>query len=374
MNIKKSLLLVACGLSTLMAFGQNEPSSFDKTKEGGKTVFNPHWQLQLQIGAAHTVGEAGFTDLLSPAAALSAGYQFTPLWGLRAGVSGWQGRGVWVSPLNKYKFNYLQGNVDALLDLSNLFCGYNHKRFFNAYLFLGAGVNGAFGNDEAVALNDAGYQMEYLWRDNKVSLAGRGGIGANLRLATRVYFNLEVNANLLTDKFNSKKAGNADWQFNALAGFTIKLGKTTKKIAPVRREVVSTPLPAETKPVEEPVAIVAEEKKEEKQAEAQSMKQNIFFTINSAVIRSSEESKIARLVSFLQENPNTAVVVCGYADAATGTATVNERLSRKRAQGVADALKAAGIAPDRIKTDFKGDKEQPFSVVEENRVTICIAE
>lgn len=374
MDIKKSLLLVACGFSTLMAFGQNEPSSFDKTKEGGKTVFNPHWQLQLQIGGAHTVGEAGFTDLLSPAAALSAGYQFTPLWGLRAGVSGWQGRGAWVSPLSKYKFNYLQGNVDALLDLSNLFCGYNHKRFFNAYLFLGAGVNGAFGNDEAVALNDAGYQMEYLWRDNKVSIAGRGGVGANLRLATRVYFNLEVNANLLTDKFNSKKAGNADWQFNALAGFTIKLGKTTKKTAPVRREVVSTPLPAETKPVEEPVAIVAEEKKEEKKAEAQTMKQNIFFTINSAVIRSSEESKIARLVSFLQENPNAAVVVCGYADAATGTATVNERLSRKRAQGVADALKAAGIAPDRIKTDFKGDKEQPFSVVEENRVTICIAE
>lgn len=374
MNVKKSLLFVACGLSTLMALGQNELSSFDGTKEDGKTVFNPHWQLQLQIGAAHTVGEAAFTDLLSPAAALSAGYQFTPLWGLRAGISGWQGKGAWVSPFNKYKFNYLQGNVDALLDLSNLFCGYNHKRFFNAYLFLGAGVNGAFGNDEAVALNDAGYRMEYLWRDNKVSLAGRGGIGANLRLADRVYFNLEVNANLLTDKFNSKKAGNADWQFNALAGFTIKLGKTYTKTAPVRREVVSTPIPAETKPVEEPVAVVAEEKKEEKKVEVQPMRQNIFFTINSSVIRSSEESKIARLVSFLQENPNTAVVVCGYADAATGTAAINERLSRKRAQMVADALKAAGIAQDRIKTDFKGDKEQPFSVVEENRVTICVAE
>ena len=374
MNIKKSLLLVACGFSTLMVSGQNDLSSFDETKEGGKTVFNPHWQMQLQIGAAHTVGEAGFTDLLSPAAALSAGYQFTPLWGLRAGLSGWQGRGAWVSPFSKYKFNYLQGNVDALLDLSNLFCGYNHKRFFNAYLFLGAGVNGAFGNDEAVALNDAGYRMEYLWRDNKVSLAGRGGIGANLRLANRVYFNLEVNANLLTDKFNSKKADNVDWQFNALAGFTIKLGKTSKKTAPARREVVSTPLPAEPKPVEEPVAIVAQEKKEEKKVEAQSMTQNIFFTINSAVIRSSEKSKIDQLVSFLQENGNATVVVCGYADAATGTAAVNERLSRKRAQMVADALKAAGIAPDRIKTDFKGDKEQPFSVVEENRVTICVAE
>lgn len=373
MDIKKSLLLVACGFSAVTAFGQSGLHSLDKTKDDGKIVFNPHWQMQLQMGAAHTVGEADFTDLISPAAALSAGYQFTPLWGLRAGVSGWQGRGAWVVPFNKYKFNYLQGNVDATLDLSNLFCGYNYKRFFNAYLFLGVGVNGAFNNDEAVALNDAGYHMEYLWRDSKVCVAGRGGLGANLRLADRLYFNLEVNANLLSDKFNSKKAGNSDWQFNALAGFTIKFGKTHKKIAPVRREEPAPQPLVETKQVEEPVVLV-ENKVEQKKAEAQSMRQNIFFAINSAVIRSSEESKIDELVSFLQKNDKAAVTICGYADAATGTAAVNERLSRKRAQIVADTLKAKGIASDRIKVDFKGDKEQPFPVVEENRVTICVAE
>ena len=373
MDMKKSLLFVACGFSAVIAFGQSEFHSLDKTKDDGKIVFNPHWQMQLQMGAAHTIGEAGFKDLISPAAALSAGYQFTPVWGLRAGVSGWQARGAWVTPFSKYKFNYLQGNVDATLDLSNLFCGYNYKRFFDAYLFLGMGINGAFNNDEAVAINDAGCHLEYLWRDNKISVAGRGGLGANLRLAERLYLNLEVNANLLTDKFNSKKAGNSDWQFNALAGFTIKFGKTHKKMTPVRREEPAPQPPVETKQVEKPVAL-SENKVEEKKAELQSVRQNIFFAINSAVIRPSEKSKIDELVSFLQKNEKTTVTICGYADAATGPATINERLSKQRAQIVAGTLQAKGIAGDRIKVDFKGDKEQPFPVVEENRVTVCVAE
>ena len=68
-----------------------------------------------------------------------------------------------------YKYNYLQGNVDATLNLGNLFCRYNPDRFFNAYLFAGVGLNGGFNNDEAVALANKGYDLRYLWTDNKIS-------------------------------------------------------------------------------------------------------------------------------------------------------------------------------------------------------------
>ena len=37
-------------------------------KEEGRTEFKRHWFMQVQVGAAHTVGEAKFTDLISPAA------------------------------------------------------------------------------------------------------------------------------------------------------------------------------------------------------------------------------------------------------------------------------------------------------------------
>lgn len=78
--------------------------------------------------------------------------------------------------------------------------------------------------------------MGYLWTEGKFLVAGRLGLGCNLRLNDRLAINIEGNANVLSDKFNSKKAGNADWQFNALVGLTIKFGKGYKEIPPVYYE------------------------------------------------------------------------------------------------------------------------------------------
>lgn len=370
MKLRRNLTALVLGLSTIAAFAQTDGNTETRQiKEEGKTVFNPHWFMQVQAGASHTVGEAKFGDLISPAAALNVGYQFTPLWGLRAGLSGWEAKGAWVSPQTIYKYNYLQGNVDATLNLSNLFCGYNPTRFFNGYLFGGIGVNGGFNNDEAVTINDAGHRLEYLWRDSKVNVVGRFGLGTNLRISDHVFFNLEVNANVMSDKYNSKKAGNADWQFNALAGFTFKFGKTYTKTEPVYYEPAPAPAPAP----------VVEEKKEEpapapEPVKVQPMKQNIFFLINSSEIRSSEQSKVNDLIAYLKEHTDAKVSLTGYADKNTGNARINKKLSQERAEAVAEALKAQGIAADRITVDYKGDTVQPFSVIEENRVTVCIAE
>ena len=60
------------------------------------------------------MGESAFGDLLSPSVAMAFGYKFTPLFGLRAEVSGWQAKGGWVNPTTTYKYKYLQGSVDAV--------------------------------------------------------------------------------------------------------------------------------------------------------------------------------------------------------------------------------------------------------------------
>ena len=124
----------------------------------------------------------------------------------------------------------------------------------------------------------------------------------------------------------------------------------------------------ETKPVYVPAPV------EEKKEEVIPLTEYIFFNINSSVIRSSEESKIAYLVAFLEKIADVKVSICGYADAGTGTTAINLRLSKERALAVEKALKAKGIAADRIMVDFKGDKVQPFSTNNENRVAICITE
>ena len=368
MKLRNSLTAIVLGLSTLAGMAQTGPQNL-RIKEEGKTVFNPHWYMQAQAGASYTVGEAKFGDLISPAMGIYAGYQFSPIWGLRAGLSGWEAKGAWVSPKTVYKYNYLQGNIDATLDLGNLFCKYNPKRFFNPYMFAGIGINGAFNNDDAVAINNKGYKMEYIWEDNKVNVVGRLGLGTNLRLSDKVYFNIEANANVMSDHYNSKKAGNPDWQFNALAGFTFKFGKTHKKTEPVYYD------PEPVRPAPEPAPVVEPEPAPAPApvVKADPMQQEIFFTISSAKIRQSEESKLEALVAYLNEHQNAKVEVCGYADKDTGNAAINKHWSERRANAIAEALKAKGIAADRISIDFKGDKVQPFSANDENRVCICIA-
>ena len=67
-------------------------------------TFKPHWYVQPQVGASWTVGEYRFDKLLSPAASLSLGHQFSPLFGLRINASSWQGRNWQVTPLAEYKW------------------------------------------------------------------------------------------------------------------------------------------------------------------------------------------------------------------------------------------------------------------------------
>ena len=374
MKLRKLLVVAVLALSSAMVFAQT-PEQNLRIKEEGKIEFKSHWYMQLQGGAAYTLGEAKFGDLISPTAALYAGYQFTPVWGLRFGASGWESRGGWVSPATVYKFNYVQGNVDVTMDLCN-FGKFNHRRFFNAYLLLGIGVNGAFNNDEAVALNASGKKLTYIWDDNKIGVAGRAGLGINMRLCDAVALNIEANGNILTDKYNSKKAGNPDWQFNLVAGLTIKFGKGYKKTAPVYYEPEPEPAPVveEPAPAPEPAPVVEEPAPVVEEPAFEPLTENVYFKINSSIIEASENAKIDALVEFLNENENTKIVICGYADKETGRPAYNQTLSEKRANKVAKVLKDKGIAADRISIDAKGDTVQPFAKPEENRVCICVVD
>lgn len=363
----RNLLLALFAVSSTLTFAQEQR----QIKEEGKTVFNPHWFLQLQIGAAHTLGEAKFTDLISPAAAVNVGYKFVPAFGARIGVSGWQAKAGWVTPEQVYQYKYLQGNLDLMADLSALFCGFNPNRVFNGYLFAGVGFNHAFDNDEANALDTRTYEMEYLWQGSKNSVAGRFGLGCDLRLNDRLAINVEGNANILSDKFNSKKAGNCDWQFNVLVGLSIKLGKSYTKTAPVYYEPEPVVAP-EPKP--EPIVEKEPEPKPEPVVVVEPMKQNVFFALNSALLQDDQKSKIDEMIVYMKKYPNSKVSITGYADKETGNPKINMTLSEKRADIVAEALKAKGIAADRIVTEHKGDTVQPYTVPEENRVSVCIVE
>ena len=355
-------------------------------KANNEYQFKKHAFLNLQGGAQYTLGEAKFDKLLSPNVQLGLGYQFSPAFALRLQANGWQSKGGWNgyelartgNPYTAdYKFNYVAPGLDLMFNLSNLFCGWNPNRVFNVTAFLGGGANIAWKNDEVNAIaktlkNLDNYQLQNLWDGTKVQPYGRGGVELAFRLSDAVSFLVEGNANILSDKYNSKKADNPDWYFNALAGFRINLGKTYKKTEPmpepapvVEEHVAPAPAPA-------PAPEVKEEVVEEK---VEPFRRDVFFLINSAKIRATEASKIKEMVDFLNANPGKKVSVTGYADAGTGNNRINDRLARLRAQIVVKALKEKyNIPADRIISDSKGSRVQPFAVNNKNRVTICIAE
>ncbi|WP_279112164.1 OmpA family protein [Hoylesella timonensis] len=355
-------------------------------KANNEYQFKKHAFLNLQGGAQYTLGEAKFDKLLSPNVQLGLGYQFSPVFALRLQANGWQSKGGWNgyelartgNPYTAdYKFNYVAPGLDLMFNLSNLFCGWNPNRVFNVTAFLGGGANIAWKNDEVNAIaktlkNLDNYQLQNLWDGTKVQPYGRGGVELAFRLSDAVSFLVEGNANILSDKYNSKKADNPDWYFNALAGFRINLGKTYKKVeapapepAPVQEYVEPTPAPTPAPEV----------KKEVVEKKVEPFRRDVFFLINSAKIRNSEAGKIQEMVDYLNANPNAKVSVTGYADAGTGNNRINDRLARLRAQIVVKTLKEKyNIPADRIISDSKGSRVQPFAVNNKNRVTICIAE
>lgn len=374
--MKRIFAIVVSLLAVTALSAQEKERSYDE--------FNGHWFIGVQGGIGQTLGETSFGSLISPAAAVSFGYQFTPVWGLRAGISGWQAKGAAVDATTSvYKFNYLQGSVDVMVDLCGI-AGYRVSRAVNPYLFAGIGVNGAFNNGEAQDLSPRLPEDNLLWDGSKVLPAGRFGVGMGVRLTDAVHFNIEVNANILGDSFNSKRGSAVDWQLGALAGFTFKIGLKKDK-EPVEEEpvlcyedtVVAAPVaePEDTAAATTTVAVVpALDSAAYAVADFEAVEENIFFLIGKSEIRSSEESKVDDVAYLLEANPQTRVTVTGYADKETGSAERNMQLSKERAENVAAALIDAGIDPERITVLYKGSSETPFDSQEENRVAICVVD
>ena len=342
-------------------------------KEGNEYTFKKHAFLDLQGGAQYTLGEAKFGDLISPNVQLGIGYQFNPWFGARIAANAWQSKGGYngvtelgnAVPANvTYKWKYVAPGIDFIFNLSNAFCGWNPNRVFNLSAFIGGGANIAWGNDRANELAKA-YEMRYIWDGTKVRPVGRGGVELNFRVSKAVSIMVEGNANILTDKYNSKKAGNPDWYFNALAGLRINLGKSYTKKAP---EPALAPEPQQEEYVEPtPAPAPAPEKIEP-------LRRDVFFTINKTAVTTQEQPKVDEIVAYLNKYPEAKVTVTGYADAGTGNDKINDRLAAKRAATVVEALKKAGIAESRITSDSKGARVQPFSENDKNRVSIMVAE
>ncbi len=396
MKLNKILLTASLLLGGLCASAQEEVTEY---------VFQPYWFGQAQFGAQETLGEGGFDILAGPNAQLAGGYQFSPVFGLRLSVNSWRSRATskiaytdfvtGKSEENRYKWKwtYIAPSVDAMFNMTNLLGGYNPNRLVDVNLFAGIGLNVAWNNKQANAVNEqfkASFpnysdvqgahpdminqnMLGYVWDGTHTRLTGRFGFDVNFNVTEQLQVGLEANANFLNDHYNSKKAGNADWYFNALVGVKYAFGPKYETRTRVIEEAPCEPQIIEKvveKIVEVPVQV------EEKKQESTVFRRDVFYKINKTVITPGEMTKVEAVANYLKEHPNSHVTITGYADKGTGTKALNLRLAAKRAEAVAQALRTKyGIPASRMTVKSMGSLEdQPYPDPVQNRVAICIAE
>ena len=146
-----------------------------------------------------------------------------------------------------------------------------------------------------------------------------------VRLTDAVHFNIELNGNFLSDRFNSKKGSAVDWQLGALAGFTFKIGlKKEKASEEVPVEPSPEEVPVEPSPAPAPVS-EAEPAAEAEPAPApvieaaafEPVTENVFFRLNESELLDDERAKVLEIAAVLKATPSARVTVTGYADKET---------------------------------------------------------
>lgn len=344
----------------------------------------PHGFIQLQGGVGTTLTDVECLKLLSPTASIGAGAWFGPSVGARLHVNAWESKGGFKTagdPL-KYKYNYVNTNADLMLNVLNLFSQKKYHKF-NVILIGGIGLNYAWKNDEFHQLLNTytpTVDISNAWgegtsRKQLLSHNIRAGLLFDFNIAKHWGVGIEVDANSLDDRFNSKFTDSDDWMITAQLGITYKFGFKApheKKQEPVKPVQVVQPTPVvptqavrTVEPVKAPEPVRAPEPAK---VVEEPYKDVLFYAIRDSEI--DPESIITAAAAWCKKYPNKTVTVSGYADKGTGNAKLNMMYSQQRTNKVVDMLKKKGVPASQIKSASYGDTVQPYSENDKNRCVI----
>lgn len=203
---KLNLLLAICCLLQMPA----------RSAEKQDAPAYPQFFIALQGGAQQTFTDYSAFRLTTPTASISIGSFFTPVVGVRLHLNGiWNKGGYKDDDENfRYKYRYLTSDVDVLVNLVTLI-GRKNSYPMNVYLTGGIGLCCAWNNGEALARTDF---LPLAFEGKCISHNARIGTMLEWNVSKAVGINLEVAANNLKDRFNSKMSKKPDWQLTTQIG------------------------------------------------------------------------------------------------------------------------------------------------------------
>lgn len=312
----------------------------------------------------------------NPGASVAIGKWFTPGIGLRTKLQGIWGKEVYDPTTGEQgKFNkYWLLNEHVMFNVSNLIWGYNENRVWNVIPFVGGGIGRTMTNNLYSMDLSAGVQstwkvakhlnvyLEAGW--NRIESDIDGGIEDGHRGWDTHDNNLyaEVGLQFNLGKSNWKKTPDVD-AINALHQSELDALNAKLNDANAENDRLKQKL-AEQKPVETPEAV----------KEFVNTPVSVFFNINKTNIASQQDLvNVQALAKYAKQN-GSKLLVNGYADSATGTPEINQKLSEGRAEAVAAELVKMGVEKSNITTRANGGSDELSPISFNRRATVQIAD
>lgn len=378
--MKKFLIMLAIAGVSLTSMAQETETTTEKYSVATNSFWS-NWFVQggVQWTAFYSSLEHGFDTSnnplksfrSNPQASVAIGKWFTPGLGLRTKVSG-----IW-GKANGDSFKYWNAQEQVLFNLSNMFCGYNPKRVYNCIPFAGAGFARNMSSDMYAMGMSIGLLNEF-------------------NINKRVAINLELGWNRLENDFYSEGHANngpRGWDSHdnylyAELGLTLNIGKTgwakvpdvdaIKALSQSQIDALNAQL-ADSKSENDRLKAMLNEKPKEV-AMPESIKQfittpvSVFFNIGKTDVANPKDLVNVEALAKYAKTNNSKIMVTGFADSATGTPQINQKLSVKRAEIVKGELIKMGVHADNISTQAHGGVETLSPISFNRRATVQITE
>lgn len=369
-----------------------------------------NWFISIDGGASVFFSpedaNLGFTKRIAPNASLNGGKWWTPVFGTRVGIDymsansaavqpgawGFQADGLIDGHTNLYqqKHHGIRPHLDGMVDLVNLFGGYNPNRIYSLVIYGGFGYG--YGWEEGKPFKEGHFSTEI-----------RGGLINSFHVSDAIDINIELKASKY-DSGLAKESGTGLTNFMASANVGISYKFPQSKWSAPIVPIIPEPLITEDElnnlydQIEDKNKALAEKEQtiadltaenqdfynqiEDLKNKAAEPTVTVYFEINSSTVRSCYNSTIKAMAEAIKANPNQKYIINGYADYDTGNDKFNNELRVKRANAVKDKLVKCGVNPAQLEVqpgnveeaeNTKGETLNTFNYVLDRAATIKAA-
>ena len=337
-----------------------------------------NWFITAEGGAGIYLSpndsERDLLDRWSPAASLYVGKWFSPLIGVRGGISWLKTKGLTDGPYyggvelddnvingKYYKQTYAHvGPVfDVMFNMTNWICGYKPGRFYNLTAYVGAGGYWSFVKEFEETSENTFEKDGWVDAQDRI-LAFRAGIINSFNISKQVQLSLDLR---YTGLDNHKDEVGEGWNktahnLQAMLGVTYLFNKRewSAPIVPVCPEpencdaILARLEAADAKiaDLEKQLKDCLERPVEKEVIEDKAPLATVYFPINVSKLTRKDIEIVKSCAEVMKDNPNTKYVITGWADNYTGNDKINTRLRKNRAASVEKQLLRAGVPAEQF--------------------------